>query len=372
MATTEGDYYEILGVERGASDADIKSAFRRLARELHPDVSEAPDAGERFREIAEAYEVLSKPETRETYDRYGRAGLRNGGFAPGDFDFGNLSDIFGAFFGEGVFGQQTGPRPDRGADVAAVVEMELAEAFTGLAVEVPIHVALTCDRCGGDGAEPGTAPVTCDACGGAGRVQQVSQSVFGQFVRSGRCPRCGGSGRVVETPCHACDGAGRRVEERTLSVDVPAGINDGQRIRLRGEGHAGTLGGPPGDVYVQVRVRPQEGIERDGDDLHVLAELTMTQAALGGTVRVPHPEGHVELEIHAGAQPGDVNLVRGRGMPSLSGGRRGDLHVHVGVRVPRNLSAEQRALMEQLATTLGDDAYQGDDGFFERLKSAFR
>lgn len=374
MATAERDYYEILGVDRGASDGDIKKAFRRLARELHPDVSDAPDAQERFREIAEAYEVLSNPETRETYDRFGRAGLRNGGFAPGDFDLGNLSDIFSAFFGEGLFGRapNRGARPDRGADIAAVVEIALADAFRGVTVDVPIRVAITCDTCGGNGAAPGTTPVTCETCGGAGRVQQVSQSVFGQFVRSGACPRCGGAGRLVETPCERCDGVGRHLDDRVVSVDVPAGIHDGQRIRLRGEGHAGSLGGPAGDVFVQVRVRLQEGLERDGDDLHTLVALTMTQAALGARVQVPHPDGEVELEVPAGTQPGDVRVVKDRGMPSLSGSRHGDLHVHVTVRVPRHLTAEQRTLVEQLGGALGDDAYRGDDGFFERLKSAFR
>ena len=373
MATAERDYYEILGVERGASDGDIKKAFRRLARELHPDVSQAPDAEERFREIAEAYEVLSNPDTRETYDRHGRAGLRSGGFAPGDFDLGNLSDIFSAFFGDGLFGQGgRGTRPDRGADLAALVDIDLADAFNGVTVEAPIRVALTCDTCGGNGAAPGTSPVTCSTCGGAGRVQQVSQSVFGQFVRTGACPRCEGAGRIVESPCERCDGAGRVLDDRTLSVDVPAGIHDGQRIRLQGEGHAGALGGPAGDVFVQVRVRAQEGFQRDGDDLHTLVELTMTQAALGAEVRVAHPGGDIDVDVPAGSQPGDIRPVRGKGMPSLSGGRRGDLHVHVVVNVPRRLSAEQRALVEQLGAALGDDAYRGDDGFFGRLKSALR
>lgn len=374
MATAERDYYEILGVDRGASDGDIKKAFRRLARELHPDVSDAPDAQERFREVAEAYEVLSNPETRETYDRFGRAGLRSGGFAPADFDLGNLSDIFSAFFGESLFGQTRGgaTRPDRGADVTTVVEVTLAEAYAGVTVEVPLRVAVTCEQCGGNGAAPGTAPVTCDTCGGAGRVQQVSRSAFGQFVRSGTCPHCGGAGSLVETPCDRCDGAGRLLDDRTLTVDVPAGIHDGQRIRLRGEGHAGSFGGPAGDVFVQARVRAQEGIERDGDDLHTLVELTITQAALGATVRVEHPGAEIELEIPAGTQPNDVRVVKGKGMPTLSGGRHGDLHVHVAVRVPRHLTPEQRSLVTQLAETLGTEAYRDDDGgFFDRLKNAF-
>lgn len=374
MATTERDYYEILGVGRDATDDDIKKAFRRLARELHPDVSDAPDAQERFREVAEAYEVLSDPQTRETYDRFGRAGLRTGGFVPADFDLGNLSDIFSAFFGESLFGPSGGSamRPDRGADVTAVVEIDLTAAYTGAAVDVPIRVALTCETCGGNGAAPGTSPVTCEACGGAGRVQQISRSAFGQFVRSGTCPRCEGTGRLVETVCETCAGAGRRLDTRTLAVDIPAGIHDGQRIRLRGEGHAGALGGPAGDVFVQVRVRPMEGLERDGDDLHVLASLTMTEASLGTSVRVPHPEGELELEIPAGTQPGETRTVRGRGMPVLSRARHGDLHLHVSVRVPRRLTVEQREHVERLASALDDDAYRDDDGFFERLRNAFR
>ena len=373
MATAERDYYDILGVPRSADEAEIKRAFRRLARELHPDVSDAPDAEERFRALAEAYEVLSNAETRELYDRYGAAGLRRGGYTPSDFDLGNLSDIFAAFFGEGLFGQPPrGARATRGADVAAFAEISLRDAYTGTTLQVPLRVAATCDRCGGEGAEPGTRPVTCPTCGGAGRVQQVSQSVFGQFVRSGTCPRCEGAGRIVETPCTRCEGAGRVLQDRSLEVDVPAGINDGQRIRLRGEGHAGAPGGSPGDVFVQVRVRPDERLIRDGDDLVTEVGLTMAQAALGTNVTVPTAEGEIELELPPGLQPGEVHVVRGRGMPSLSGGRRGDLRVHLTVQVPRRLTQGQRDLLTQLDASLGEDAYREDDGFFDRLRSAFR
>ncbi len=376
MATAERDYYEILGLGRDASDAEIKKAFRRLARELHPDVSEAPDADERFREAAEAYEVLSDPERRATYDRFGRAGLRSGGFTPGDFDFGSLSDLFGAFFGEGLFGQQSArSRPQRGADVAATLEISLREAYTGVGVQVAVRVAQSCEACGGDGAEPGTSAATCTRCRGAGMVQQVSQSAFGQFVRSSPCPQCAGEGRVIERPCAVCDGHGRVVVDRSIDVDVPPGIHDGQRIRLRGEGHAGALGGPGGDVFVQVRVRPEPGLEREGDDLLAHVDVTMTEAALGTVVSVPTPEGPVEVELEAGTQPGAIRVLAGKGMPMLGTRRHGDLLVRVGVRVPRRLTDEQRARVEALAADLDEEAYAGDDrddGFFERLKSAFR
>src|SRR4051794_19543545 len=239
MATTDRDYYELLGVPRDATEAEIKKAFRALARELHPDVSEAPDADERFREVVEAYEVLSKSETRQLYDRYGHAGLRSGGFQPGNIAFGSLSDLFSAFFGDDLLG---GARNTRGAGLAATVEIELAEAAAGVTRSVPFEVAAICAHCGGEGAEPGTEITTCPTCGGAGRMQQVSRSVFGEFVRTSACPSCAGTGRRIETPCTVCNDAGRTLEERTLEVEIPPGIHDGQRIRLTGKGHAGQSG----------------------------------------------------------------------------------------------------------------------------------
>jgi molecular chaperone DnaJ len=369
MATTERDYYELLGVERGASEGEIKRAFRRLARELHPDVSDAPDAEERFKEVVEAYEVLSKPETRELYDRYGHAGLRGGGFQPGHFDFSSLSDLFSAFFGDDLLG---GRGRSRGADLTAVVEIELTDAATGTTRDVPFDVAVTCSRCGGNGAEPGTNVVTCETCAGMGRVQQVSRSVFGEFVRTSSCPTCGGTGRRIEVPCTACEGLGRVLEERTLSVTVPAGIHDGQRIRLSGEGHAGVLGARAGDIYVQVHVKPDPRFVREGDDIFSTVDLTMTQAALGTTFTIPTLDGDEELEFTAGTQPGEVVVLRGRGMPVLQGYGRGDHRVLVNVLVPRHLSEEQRRLLEQFDTHVHERTYKADESFFEKLKSAFR
>ncbi|HEY8409332.1 MAG TPA: molecular chaperone DnaJ [Gaiellaceae bacterium] len=369
MATTERDYYELLGVERGASEGEIKRAFRRLARELHPDVSDAPDAEERFKEVVEAYEVLSKPETRELYDRYGHAGLRGGGFQPGHFDFSSLSDLFSAFFGDDLLG---GRGRSRGADLTAVVEIELTDAATGTTRDVPFDVAVTCGRCGGNGAEPGTNVVTCETCAGMGRVQQVSRSVFGEFVRTSSCPTCGGTGRRIEVPCTACEGLGRVLEERTLSVTVPAGIHDGQRIRLSGEGHAGVLGARAGDIYVQVHVKPDPRFVREGDDIFSTVDLTMTQAALGTTFTIPTLDGDEELEFTAGTQPGEVVVLRGRGMPVLQGYGRGDHRVLVNVLVARHLSEEQRRLLEQFDTHVHERTYKADESFFEKLKSAFR
>jgi len=372
MASTQ-DYYELLGVARTASEAEIKKRFRALARELHPDVSDDPDAEERFKEVVEAYEVLSNSERRELYDRFGHAGLRSRGFTPTTFDFGTLGDLFSAFFGDDLFGVGGRPRgAARGADIAAEVAIDLVDSAHGVQREVSLRVAVPCGTCHGTGSEPGTDPVQCPVCGGAGRVQQVSNTVFGQFVRTQTCGRCGGSGRVVEHPCKTCDGDGRVVEERKLSVDIPAGIHDGQRIRLGGEGHAGELGGRAGDVYVLVRVRPDPRFVREGHDLISQVDLTITQAALGATVTVPTIEGDVELEFEPGTQPGEVRVLDGAGMPVLQGRGRGDLRLLVNVMVPHRLTDEQRRLLAEFERTAGDETYRPDEGFFDKLKSAFR
>jgi molecular chaperone DnaJ len=374
MATTDRDYYEVLSVARDADEATIKKSFRRLARELHPDVSDHPEAEFRFREITEAYEVLSSTERRALYDRYGHAGLRSGGFSPTQFDMGNLGDIFASFFGDGIFGSAMGGNPQqRGADLGAEIEIELLEAARGATVSVPFDVAVTCKSCGGDGVEPGTEPLTCPRCEGTGRLHHVSRSVFGDFVRAQACPECHGRGVIVEHPCTDCDGAGRTIESRELSVDVPAGIHDGQRIRVSGEGHAGALGGRSGDVYVLVHVKPDPRFVREGNDIYSQVDLTIVQAALGATMTVETIDGTVELELPAGVQPGEVRVLKSKGMPVLQGFGRGDHRVLVNVSVPRHVTDEQRRLLEDFEAASDENTYRAnDESFFDKLKSAFR
>lgn len=377
MARIETDYYELLDVSRGASDEEIKQSFRSLARELHPDVSNAPDAERRFREVAEAYEVLSDPERRALYDRFGKAGLRSGGFEPAFADFGSVADIFAAFFGDdlgGAAGQRT--RSQRGGDVQVVAQIDLEEAFTGVTARVPVEVAVPCERCDSSGAEPGSSARTCSTCGGAGAVRTVSQNIFGQFVQQRACPDCGGSGEVLAEPCSECTGEGRRLARRELEVEIPAGIHDGQQIRARGEGHAGFRSPERGNAFVIVRVRPDERFVRDGDDLHTAVRLTMTDAALGTTATIASLTGDLELEVPAGTQPGEVRVLAGEGMPALRGSRRGSLYVRLDVAVPTVLDPEQRRLLEDVDRELGPEAYVSRDdegeGFFSRLRSALR
>lgn len=375
MATTERNYYELLGVSRSASDDEIKRSFRKLARDLHPDVSQEPDADQRFREVAEAYEVLSDPERRALYDRYGKAGLKRGGFEPA-FNFGSLSDVFAAFFGEDVLGTRQAARPARGADVQAVVEIELEEAYSGVSVTLPVEVAVPCERCAATGAEPGTSTRRCPTCDGAGAVRSVSQNIFGQFVQQRTCPDCAGAGEVLEQRCGDCRGDGRVIRRSELDVEIPPGIHDGQQIRVRGEGHAGFRSSERGNAFLVVRVRPDPRFVRDGEDLHTAVRLTMTEAALGTTATVATLGGDVQLEIPPGTQPGDVRALPGRGMPSLRGSARGTLYVRLDVAIPTALDDEQRTLLEDVDARLGPEAYverpDEEEGFFQRLKSALR
>ena len=372
------DYYEILGVSRTAEDAEIKKAFRRLARELHPDVNKEPDAEARFKEAAEAYEVLSDPDRRATYDRYGQEGLRSGGYSPNFEGFGSVADIFEAFFGGaggafgGIFGGGAGPGgPVQGGDVAARAEITLEQAAAGAAVEVAYDAVTRCENCRGNGAEPGTPIETCPRCGGTGQLRAVSRTPFGQVVRAAACDTCGGDGKVPQTPCHVCGGRGRQVERLKVSVDVPAGIDDGQRIRITGRGHAGEHGGPSGDLYVQIHVREDPRFIRQQDDLVTVVDVAAPLAALGTKVDVPTLDGTTELEVPAGIQPNETLVLRGRGMPALRGRRHGDLRVVVNVIVPRHLKREQRDLLQKLADSMTEHNLATEDGVLGKLKRAF-
>jgi molecular chaperone DnaJ len=371
------DYYEVLGVGRSADEAEIKKAFRRLARELHPDVnSHDPDAEEKFKEAAEAYEVLSDSDRRATYDRYGHDGLRSGGYAPNFDAFGSVADIFDAFFGGGSpfggFGGGGRPGgPEQGGDIAVATEIDLVQAVNGASVEVAYEAIARCEHCHGNGAEPGTPIETCDRCGGAGQLRTVTQTPFGQVVRAMACDKCHGDGRIAKEPCHVCRGRGRTVKRTKLTVEIPAGIADGQRIRLGGRGHAGERGGPAGDLYVLVHVGEDSRFVRDGDDLVTAVDVAAPLAALGATVKVPTVEGAVDLDIPAGIQPHETLVVRGEGMPSLRSRHRGDLRVVVNVVIPRRLKREQRELLQQLADTMTDENLRTDEGVFGKLKRAF-
>jgi molecular chaperone DnaJ len=371
------DYYEVLGVSRDADDATIKKAFRRLARELHPDVnSHDPEAETKFKEAAEAYEVLSDPERRATYDRYGHEGLRSGGWAPNYEAFGSVSDIFEAFFGGSspfgdLFGARSAGGAAQGGDVAVSTEISLADALHGKTVEVSYEVVAVCDHCRGNGAEPGTPIETCPRCQGTGQLRAVQRTPFGQVMRTAVCDTCHGDGRVPKEPCEVCRGRGRKVERPNVSIDIPAGIADGQRVRIAGRGHAGERGGPAGDLYVLVRVREDSRFLRDGDDLVTAVDVAAPSAALGTTVTVPTVDGETELEIPAGTQPHETLVIRGAGMPALRGRRTGDLRVVVNVVVPRHLNRQQRELLEQLADSMTDHNLRTDEGVFGKLKRAF-
>ena len=374
------DYYEVLGVARDASESEIKKAFRKLARQFHPDANpDDPEAEERFKELAEAYEVLSDADRRRTYDQYGHEGLKTGGYSPHFEDFGSFGDLFSAFFGggsgggafESIFGvpgggRRGGPRP--GGDVVVAAALDLAEAAHGTSVEVSFDVVARCEHCRGNGAEPGTPIVTCETCGGSGQMQNIARTRFGQLVRTQVCSTCSGAGKMPEQPCEVCDGAGAVQDERTLSVDIPAGISDGQRIRITGRGHEGDRGAPAGDLYVVVRVREDERFLRDGEHLITVVDVSAPRAALGTTVEVPTLDGPTELQIPAGTQPGETLTLRGAGLPPLHRGRRGDLRIVVNVAIPRRLNKHQRRLLEELADSFDDEAFQSEEGMLAKLR----
>jgi molecular chaperone DnaJ len=372
------DPYEVLGVAPEADDGEVKKAFRRLARELHPDVNRHdPEAEEKFKEAAEAYEILSDAERRATYDRFGFEGLDSRGYASQAHGFGSFADIFDAFFGGDPFGAAFGRGGGgrvQGGDIAVEVEVTLADAAAGRTVDVAYELVDTCEHCHGNGAEPGTPIETCPTCGGAGRVRAVTRTAFGQLVREQACDTCGGDGRIASEPCRECGGRGRRAVRKTLQVEIPAGIADEQRIRLSGRGHAGERGGPPGDLYVVVRVAEDERFLRDGSNLVTVVDVPAPAAALGTTVTVPTLDGDEEIKVAPGTQPGSVVTLRGRGMPTIGRGRRGDQQVVLNVVIPRNLTERQSELLEELRASLTSENLedQADESLLAKVKRALR
>jgi molecular chaperone DnaJ len=366
------DYYGTLGVAQDASDDEIKKAYRKLARQLHPDVNPDPEAQERFKAVTAAYEVLSDPQKRQIVDLGGDPLSTGPGSAGNPFQggFGGLGDIMDAFFGGGG---ARGPRSRvrQGSDALLRIECDLAETAFGTERELTLETAVVCSTCIGQGTAPGTHPSVCDTCKGRGEVQQVQRSFLGQVMTTRACPRCGGLGSVIEHPCGECGGDGRVRARRTLTVKVPAGVESGMRIRLTGEGEVGPGGGPPGDLYVEVLERPHPVFTRDGDDLHCTVTLPMTAAALGTTVPLTTLDGDEQLDIAPGTQPDEVLTLRARGVPHLRATGRGDLHVHLRIEVPTRLDAKQEELLRDLARLRGEERPEGSGktgGLFGRRR----
>jgi molecular chaperone DnaJ len=363
---TERDLYAVLGVERNASDAEIKRAFRRLAQQWHPDVNRDTGADLRFKEINQAYQVLSDPQRRQAYDMFGTTGDGggDGGFGGG---FGNFSDIFDAFFG----GTQAGTRrghPLAGADLRYDLRITLEEAVKGVDKEIEFSILGRCETCSGSGAKAGSEPITCEQCGGRGEIRSTRRTMLGQMVNVTTCPRCQGEGKLITEPCETCHGDGRTERRKTLRVTIPAGIDEGHQIRLSNEGEVGPRGGPAGSLYVAVHVTPHPSLRREGTELAYDADISIVQAALGTRILVPTVEGEEEVEIKSGTQPGTEIRLRGRGVPHLRrAGTRGDLHVFVNVVVPGKLSKRQRELLTEYAAETGDPVAPNAGGLREKL-----
>jgi molecular chaperone DnaJ len=366
--TTERDLYSVLGVARGASDAEIKRAYRRLAQQWHPDVNQDATAGVRFKEISEAYQVLSDTQRRQAYDMFGTTGgPGDGGFAGG---FGNFSDIFDAFFG-GTQGATRRGHPLAGADLRYDLRITLQEAVHGVDKEIEFPVLGRCETCSGSGAKPGSEPVTCEQCGGRGEIRTTRRTMLGQMMNVSACPRCNGEGRIITEPCETCRGDGRTEQQRTLRVSIPAGIDEGHQIRLSNEGEVGPRGGAAGSLYVAVHVIPHPTLRREGTELAFDADVSIVQAALGTRIMVPTVDGEEEVEIKPGTQPGTEIRLRGRGVPHLRrSATRGDLHVFVNVVVPDRLSKRQRELLTDYAVESGEAVSGTGGGIFDKVRDA--
>lgn len=369
---TDRDYYEVLGVPKNASPDDLKAAFRKLARQYHPDVNKEPDAEERFKEINEAYAVLSDDQRRAAYDRYGHAGVRGPGGGAPDFnvDFSDFADIFGDLFGFG-FGRSSARQrnaPRRGADLQYQVDLSFEEAVFGIEKELTITRDEPCRTCNGSGAEPGSTPQRCPTCNGSGEVRQVRQTILGSMVQVSTCPQCRGQREIISNPCRACNGRGLETRTRQKVVSIPAGVDTGTQIRLAGEGQPGMNGGPSGHLFITINVKPHKFFHRRENDILIDLTINIAQATLGAEVEIPTVDGPDKLKIPGGTQPGKVMNLKGKGVPRLRGSGRGDQKVIINVQVPTNLTAEQRRLFEQLATTMGGDTKPQERGFLDWLK----
>jgi len=378
------DYYEVLGLSKGATEEEIKKAYRKLARQYHPDVNkDDKEAAEKFKEINEAYHVLSDPEKRARYDQFGHAGVDQG--EAGDFggfggfgDFGNFGsfgedifgDIFENFFGGGM-GRTRRSGPIRGADLRYDLSITLEEAAFGADKEIEVERMESCDICNGTGAKPGTRPKTCPQCQGSGQIKHVQNTAFGRFVNVTTCPACHGEGYIIEEPCHKCHGSGKIRVSRKIKVKIPAGVDTGSKLRMSGEGEPGQKGGPPGDLYIFIRVKPHKLFVRNGDDLIYETPISFVQAALGDEIEIPTLEEKVKLKIPEGTQPGTKFRLKGKGIPHIRGIGRGDLHIKVNVVIPKKLNDKQKELLRKFAEISGDELKQQSKGFFSKVKDAF-
>ena len=380
MADQKRDYYEVLGVQKGAAEQEIKKAYRKLAKANHPDLNPGDAAAEaRFKEINEAYEVLSDSTKRARYDQFGFAGVDpsyggggggfGGGFS-GDFDFGDLGDIFGSFFGGGFGGGSARNRngPQRGESLRMGLTITFEEAAFGCEKEVSLDRVEQCETCGGSGAAPGTSPETCSNCGGSGTVQQRRQTPMGVFATTSACPRCGGRGKIISSPCSSCNGSGQTRKRKTVKVSIPAGIDNGQIVSLRGQGNAGKNGGPAGDLQIVITVQPHQLFQRDGSNVYCDAPITFTQAVLGGELEIPTIDGKVKYDIPEGTQTGTTFRLKGKGIPAINGRGRGDQYVTVYIETPRNLNKEQKEALKKFAESVGDSNYEERKKFFKKFK----
>ena len=375
MAEQKRDYYEVLGVSRGASEAEIKKAYRKLAKENHPDLHPGDKEAEaRFKEVNEAYEVLSDADKKARYDQYGHAGVdpnfgAGGGF-DGSFDFGDLGDIFGSFFGGGFGGgRRTNPNaPQRGESIRLSLAISFEEAAFGCEKSVTVERMETCETCHGNGCAPGSTPEVCPECHGTGTVQVRRQTPMGVFATSSPCTRCGGKGKIIHQPCKDCHGTGAVRKRKTIQASSPAGIDNGQTISIRGQGNAGKNGGPAGDLLITITVRPHELFRREGTSVLCEAPITFAQAVLGAELEIPTIDGKVKYELPEGTQSGTTFRLKGKGIPALNGRGRGDQYVTVYIETPRNLNKEQKEALKKFAESMGDSNYEARPKFFKKFK----